>query len=310
MSELRALQGLTFVPPAQTRAPGGERPDLKWIPLSALRIDPRYQRKILDRGARNIRKILEHFDWTLFTPVICVEIEKARGGGHSGVYAIIDGQHRATAALMHPGIREVPCQVVKGDLSQQARAFVAINNQVTRLTLLQIHSASLAAGDGVAREIARCCQKAGATVASYPKPREQLQRGETLAIGTLRECVAKSGGTQTALALKALVDQDEPGNGLVNRDTIKGLLGAIAALGKWTHDAELFLSRMNGIDLNRLEDEAAMTALSQGGSVASHITRAVVDRLTALGFGPSASVPAKPAEARKAAPKRRGIGSY
>lgn len=303
MADLRALAPIAFNPPPVATAPAGAKPVLTWLPLSALRVDARYQRDIVRRGARNIRHIVEHFDWALFTPVVCVEIEKPRGG--QGVYAIIDGQHRATAALMHPAIREVPCSVVAGDLAAQARAFVAINNQVTRLTSLQIHAAALAAGEPAARDIARCCAAAGARVPAYPKPRGALARGETLAIGAIRDCVVRFGAYRTGLALKALVDQDEAGWGLVNRDTIKGLAEAIAALGEWAKDKDLFLGRAAGLALGRLEDEAAVAALAAGGSVASHFTRLVVAALTGQGFGPSTGAPA-----RQRAATKRGRGSY
>lgn len=296
-ADLRRLTPLNFTPPVMPVEVKGERPRLEWLPVSALRVDPRYQREILGRGARNIRRIIEGFDWRLFTPVICVAVE-------DGVYAIIDGQHRATAALMHPHVREVPCQIVDGDLADQARAFVAINDQVTRLTSLQIFAAALAAGESGARDVWRCCKAAGVTVPAYPKPRFKLGRGETLAIGAIREAVAKAGAYATGLALAALAAQDEEGGGLVNRDTIKGLVGAIQQIANAARDKTSFLEVMAAIDLRRIEDEAQVMALAEGGTLASRITEMILARLRSRG-GVALVAP----QACKVV-KRRGIGSY
>lgn len=285
LSGLRALKGLPFTPAPLIVAPKGERPLLKFLPLSQLRVDPRYQREILTRGMRNIRHILENFDWMLFTPVICVEVAP-------NVYAIVDGQHRATAAHMHREVREVPCMVLKGSLADQARAFVAINEAVTRLTPLQIYAAGLAAGDMKARHVFRCCTASGVIVPAYPKPREQLKKGETLAIGTIRECVSQVGEYKVALALTVLAAADADGGGLVNRDTIKGLVAAIRTLGKWAEDKELWIGRMAQIDLAQIEDEALLKKFREGGTVATHIAQLLVAACETRGWGASLA-PAK-----------------
>jgi ParB-like nuclease domain len=68
-------------------------PQLLWIEIKDLVIDPSYQRHIGKRGAANIRQIAENFDWSKFAPVIIAPIEGAQ-------YAVVDGQHRTTAALL------------------------------------------------------------------------------------------------------------------------------------------------------------------------------------------------------------------
>jgi hypothetical protein len=71
----------------------GPAPQLLWIEIKDLVIDPSYQRHIGKRGAANIRQIAENFDWSKFAPVIIAPIE-------GGQYAVVDGQHRTTAALL------------------------------------------------------------------------------------------------------------------------------------------------------------------------------------------------------------------
>jgi hypothetical protein len=195
MSELQPLPQFTFMPPALPSTDIGDMGELKWLPLSALAIDPAYQRAILDSGKANIRRMIEGFSWLLFGVLVV-----ARRGGRQ--FAIIDGQHRATAALLHGGIDEVPCLVLRGGQEAEARAFSAINGNVTRIHALQSFRASVAAGDGEARRLVLLCRKGGVAIAPYPKA--ELAPGETLALGTLRVCARRYGEDVLVAALTLL----------------------------------------------------------------------------------------------------------
>src|SRR5262249_46646719 len=116
----------------------GDKPQLRWIAIACLRIDRTYQREIVRRGAANIVRIAREFDWTRFGTVIVAEHEQ-------GLYTVIDGQHRTTAAALR-GIRDVPCQVVRATTAEAAAAFAAINGNITLMTAQQLHTARLAAG--------------------------------------------------------------------------------------------------------------------------------------------------------------------
>lgn len=107
----------------------GERPELQWLKISRLRIDPRYQRDIGQRGANNILAIAPAFRWSKFGPLIVAPIGE-------GLFAIVDGQHRATAAALR-GFESVPCVIIAADEAEQADAFVAINANVTAMSPLQ-----------------------------------------------------------------------------------------------------------------------------------------------------------------------------
>ena len=119
--------------------PVGPAPVLQWLPIDQLGIDPAYQRDILRRGHDNIGRIARRFDWRKFGTVIVAPIAGGR-------YAIVDGQHRTTAAAVR-GIESVPCQIIMADPGEQAAAFAAINGAVTGMTPLQLHAARVAAGD-------------------------------------------------------------------------------------------------------------------------------------------------------------------
>lgn len=131
----------------------GPAPDLRWLPIERLVVDPAYQRDLNKQSARHIRSIVERFDWRLFSAVIVSPVP----GGH---FAIVDGQHRTTAAALC-GIDSVPCQVIQADAGMQARAFEAINGKVILVSKLAQYKASLAAGDPEALQIRDLCAKAG-----------------------------------------------------------------------------------------------------------------------------------------------------
>jgi hypothetical protein len=65
-------------------------------------------------------------EWAKFSPVIVAPVE-------GGMFSIIDGQHRATAAMLR-GIEKVPCEIVHIDRARQAEAFAAINGNITRVS--------------------------------------------------------------------------------------------------------------------------------------------------------------------------------
>jgi hypothetical protein len=84
----------------------------------------------------------------MFTPVVVAPAGSSR-------YAIVDGQHRTTAALIC-GADRVPCAIIECNRGEQAAAFRAINGTVTALNTMQLHHAAIAAGDVKAKQIEKC----------------------------------------------------------------------------------------------------------------------------------------------------------
>jgi hypothetical protein len=130
----------------------GDRPELQWLKISQLRIDPRYQREIGRRGSLNILAIAPAFQWAKFAPVVVAPIA-------DGLFAIVDGQHRTTAAALR-GFESVPCVIIAAGEAGQADAFVAINANVTAMSPLQLHAARLAAGNAAAAALTEVCREA------------------------------------------------------------------------------------------------------------------------------------------------------
>jgi hypothetical protein len=106
-----------------------------------------YQREISRAGSINVERIAEYFGWEKFSPVIVAPVE-------GGMFSIIDGQHRATAAMLR-GIEKVPYEIVHIDRARQAEAFAAINGNITRVSAQVVDYVRLTGKDPEAEEMAR-----------------------------------------------------------------------------------------------------------------------------------------------------------
>ncbi len=145
-----------------------------------------------------------------FAPVVVSPIA-------GGAYAIVDGQHRTTAAATI-GIDSVPCLIIQADRKQQAQAFRAINGQVTRMNRLMIYKSALAAGAPEALAVEAVARKAGVTIVTHCIAGKDLKPGHTMACGTIATCIAKYGEALTILTLQAIrASEGERGGSLLSR---------------------------------------------------------------------------------------------
>lgn len=190
---MRALSTDNLVKP-NNRDPGPE-PLQDWISVDKLVIDPEYQREVKADGRRAIERIAAAFEWTKFSPVVVSPVSLGR-------FAIIDGQHRATAAKLC-GYETVPCYVLQLDRAGQAASFAAINGSVTKITLWSIYKAALAAGEGWAVQAKAVAQEAGCRLMTSNKTASEKQGGEIYGISTMREMIARHGSAAITTALKA-----------------------------------------------------------------------------------------------------------
>jgi hypothetical protein len=187
---------------AQPR-PAGRPPTLDFLPLAKLRIDDSYQRTIERKGLATIVRICNEFDWNRFAPLIV-----ARIAGKDEHYAIIDGQHRATAALLR-GFDLVPCAIVNASAMEQPAIFAAVNGNVTPITILQLFKAARASKAEWAMEVDGVCKDAGLVPLVYPRPKSVIRPFETMAIGTLRRNIARFGVADVTRALKQAARQPD-----------------------------------------------------------------------------------------------------
>jgi hypothetical protein len=209
----------------------GPPPKIEWLALAKLVIDDQYQRGIETRGLANIKKIAAEFKWSRFSPVMVTAV--ARGN-----YAIIDGQHRCTAALSL-GYERVPCCIVYTEPGEAAAIFAAINGNVTSLSVLQVFRAARAAGELWAQQIDDVCRSAGVTALTHPIQQSKQKPFQTMAIAALRESNKRFGLDVTRLALRALVSTVEGAQGgLLNSLRIRKVAFLIAQHPGWLGDPQ------------------------------------------------------------------------
>jgi len=188
-----------LAPPEIATAPAttfGDKPEMRWLPLSALRVDEAYQRPITPRGRHTIERIAAAFSWSKFQAVIVAPVE-----GQT-LWTIIDGQHRCLAAMCC-GIDKVPALVVTVSASAAAHIFAAVNGTVTPMTILALFKASRIAGEGWAVEVDSVCKAAGIEPLVYPVSKKNMKPLQTLAIGTIRREIARFGAETVTAALIA-----------------------------------------------------------------------------------------------------------
>lgn len=219
----------------------GARPKLLWLPLTRLYVDDRYQRNVLERGLTNVYRIAREFDWRKFAPVIVAEVEDR--------FAIVDGQHRCYAAALRD-LAEVPCYVIQATLAEQASAFTAINARITRISEMHVHHAAVTAGERDAVEIHNACEAAGVTVCRYPVPENHMKPGETLAIGTLRNCLRIHGVDVLTLALRCIVAAHGKTPGALRAPLIRALCDVMSGVnGPRRREAVGTAACLNFVDL-------------------------------------------------------------
>ncbi|MBK8199213.1 MAG: hypothetical protein IPK75_12690 [Acidobacteria bacterium] len=163
------------------------RPELTWLPLSALVINDEYQRSLSERSHRIIRRMVAGFDWGRVKALSVVETK-------GGAFEVIDGQHTAIAAATHGGIESLPCLITRGKtVAECAADFVSLNQDRLAMTPMQVFFAELAAGDEIAAEVQRGVQSAGGRILKGPPALGVYQPGDLICVGQLK-MLAKRGG--------------------------------------------------------------------------------------------------------------------
>lgn len=254
----------------------GVEPELAWIDIDLLRIDLSYQREILRSGRKNVIEIAANFSWSQFATVIVARLK-------NGLYAIVDGQHRTTAAACR-GATKVPCQIIEATAEQQAAAFAAINGNVTKMTSLQLHAARVAAGDRKARALDRACAEASVEILRYPVPANNIKAGQTLAVACLAGALAAYGAETLTAALSCLTRTGEGNVGLLRAPIIRGLCQVLSQRPKLVSNVNGAIRLAEEIDFDTLLEDASVEARRTRKQVANVIVEKLAGR-----FGPPAA---------------------
>jgi hypothetical protein len=244
----KGLDTKRFTSPKSEFSPG-PAPFLDWIEVEKLVVDTEYQREIGRRGTANVHLIAENFDWSKFAPVIVAPIE-------GGYFAVVDGQHRTTAAMLR-GQKKVPCQVVQADRAKQAAAYAAVNGNITKTTAQQLHHARVAAGDPQALQLSEVCAAGGVEIVRRNLIQSQIKPGQTQAVGALSRCLSVYGRDTLITALQCITQTADGNAGFVRSTIIEALCEVLHEAPVWRDAGETLLRTMDKFKFADVWDQIA-----------------------------------------------------
>lgn len=172
-------------------------PQLMWIEIERLVIDDRYQRQITKQGEAAIRAIAEDFRWSRFSPIMVAPVQ-------GGLYAIIDGQHRAHAAAIC-GIQMVPATIALIAPTEQAKAFIDINTRRIQVSPHTVYRAALTAGEDWAVACDAAVSAAGCRLMSFKASTKDKKPGQVYAVTLIRRIVERGHAQAVTAGLDALL---------------------------------------------------------------------------------------------------------
>jgi hypothetical protein len=273
----RPLSTQRFSLPVSEFSPG-PAPFLEWIETSKLVVDVTYQREIGRRGAVNVNQIAENFDWSKFAPVIVAPVE-------GGQFAIVDGQHRTTAAMLR-GQEKVPCQVVQADRAKQAAAYAAVNGNITKTTAQQLYHARLAAKDPNALALAEIYSAAEVEVLRKNLIRSEVKKGQTYAVTALNRCLAKYGRDTLITALQCITQTADGNAGFVRSTIIEALCEVLHEAPVWREAGEQLLRAMDKFKFADAWDQVAAGRDKIFPSTASRMMAEKIRKFLSRRLGP------------------------
>lgn len=214
--------------------PLGTPPVLEWVAPAHLGVDASYQRSTENETSRGlIRKIARFWDWSLCQPLAVTRRD-------DGSLWVVDGQHRLFAAKMRGDIPHLPCVVSRyASLSDEAAAFVSINQLRKPLGKVDLFRAALAAGDDEAASIGCLVAGAGLTIAPHSNY-TAWKPGMLFCVPGIQRAYRSIGGKATATALLLLARGFEGQILQFAGQMLEGLFGIAAdeaSLAGWDADA-------------------------------------------------------------------------
>lgn len=274
-----AAPALTPVRPLELKdqaAPPGPPPGaLELLPPVRLGVDPAYQRGISRRGEALIRRIAQGFDWGRFGVLVARR-------GPALLYELIDGQHRAIAALSL-GLPAVPVWVIAPEVA--AGAYLGLNRDRVIPDPCQLFHAEVAAGDPEARDIAGVLEGLGVSVLKKP-PRQAAARDglATRAIAAIRRVHRAHGPAGLEAVLGVVADADNEPDRLAAVPTIQAVAEVYAALAAEPGcDLGAALDRLAGVLATGAAGDwharARDAAARHGGPAWRHLARLLANEL-------------------------------
>jgi ParB-like nuclease domain len=230
----------------------GAAPRLEWLRIIDLVVDPSYHRPITKSGNSEINRIARSFSWSCFAPVVVAALD-------GGKYAVIDGKHRTTAALV-AGFDVVPCQIVVAAHAEQAAAAKAINRVAVPFSRMAMYAGALTGNEPFALQLADVCARSGVEPLRYPVPIERQSPGQTMAIGALAQCLKRYGEETLITALQCITQTANNVPGALSARTIKALCRALDSDRKRRDSGLALFDALDAIDIASLAKAAAAKA--------------------------------------------------
>lgn len=227
------------------------------IPLGDVYIDRAYQRLISETSRGRIGKIIREFTWARFGAVVVTRT--------SDGYAVIDGQHRAIAALA-VGATHVPA-VICHHQDEQAMDFVAINTVRTMVATIDKFRARVAAGDADALEVAKILDDLN--ISTDVPAGHGLKPGQTRAVTTLEKMVRLAGKGIVFTALEMLLDAQPDEPNLLTAFAVEVAVRATATVVDNGGDLDRLAAALEETDFETLKQEAAQLVKLTGGRTAA-----------------------------------------
>lgn len=127
------------------------------LPKELLHVHQSYQRPVV---AQKVKEITAAWSWLSCGSLIV--------GKRRGQYWVIDGQHRALAAMRRSDITHLPCVVFEtANIRQEARGFLDANTGRKPVSAISKQKALVCAGDEVAQFVQKTCAELGISIRPY-----------------------------------------------------------------------------------------------------------------------------------------------
>ncbi|MDQ0558663.1 hypothetical protein QO004_000438 [Rhizobium mesoamericanum] len=186
-------------------APETGMPICEVVDPTTLHVDPAYQRNVSEKGLRQIRRIIEGFDWAKFKPPVCAYAEC----DGLTILKVLDGQHTAIAAASNPHVPLIPVMIVDAENTiAQARAFIGQNTDRLGVTTLQLHQAALAAADEDAQTLELVCTRANIKVLKATNSYTGTGSRQTIAVKQIEALINRRGSKLAREILEVLANAE------------------------------------------------------------------------------------------------------
>jgi hypothetical protein len=236
------------------------KPELKWVDIKEMFVDPAYQRTTASEASqKNLKWLIDNFSWSHCGALIVAFVPSKKK------YAVLDGQHRLKAATARGDIKQLPCLVITGmDVQKQASSFVVINTKRVTMNSIAKYHAAVAAGEQEAVSIQAILDECKIEV-----PRTQIAKGDTgarqvQAVSTLISLLDRYSKKQIIWALTAIPDAYGEEQGQLRASLIKAVAEFIK--NNPEADRDRFVRMLGEHDPLELEQNARSYVAINGGT--------------------------------------------